>query len=126
MEIQCIKTFKNLDGICKEGDVLTLEFQRYKKDYVIHPILYGKKVWATLRNKSVETTMLVPSVKIIDPDKLPEGVWKFCDANIAPKGSIKLSPDSWVAITEDGRRYPESTFIGAIGYQPLSKIFKKV
>ncbi len=126
MKVKTIKTYKNLDGICKEGDILTLEFQRYEEDHVIHNALYGRKTFIKERNKSVETVMLIPSAKIINPSELPEGVWKFCDEKIAPKGSIKHSPNSWVAITEDGRRYPESTFIGAIGYQPLSKIFAKM
>ncbi len=120
MKIETIKTFKNLNGICKQGDVLTLEFQRYEEDHVIHEALYGGF------SKTHKTTIFIPSNQIKDVNNLPVGISKICDANIAPKGSIKLSPNSWVAITEDGRRYPESTFIGAIGYQPLSKIFKKI
>lgn len=114
MKVQTIKTFKNLDGICKEGDILTLEMQRYEEDHTVHDILYARP-WG-------RGIHLSQSKELIPPDKLPTDAWKFSDANIIPKGSIK----SWVAITEDGRRYPESTFIGAIGYQPLSKIFKKL
>lgn len=118
MKVRAKRTYHNLDGIFKAGDILTLEFQRYEQDHIIHNALYGQK-W----NGQI---VLRPSITIINPSELPKGVWKFCDELIAPKGSIKSPPHSYVLITKDGRRYPESTIIGAVGYKSLGELFDKV
>ncbi len=119
MKLRAKKTYPQLDGIIKAGDIVTLELQRYEQDHLIHNALYGGF------SKVFNTVVLIPSAKV-NPDNLPEGVWKFCDANIAPKGSVKACPHSYVIITEDGRRYGEDVIINAIGYKSIGDIFDKV
>lgn len=124
IKVRTIKTYKNLDGICKAGDILNLEINLYEEDVELHPILYGKMGFIRdfRTGKSYEQLFLYPSKLVIDSKNLPEGAYKVCDANIAKKGTFK----SITIITEDGRRYPQSTIHGAIGYVPLKYIFEKV
>ncbi|OQA45819.1 MAG: hypothetical protein BWY47_01929 [Bacteroidetes bacterium ADurb.Bin302] len=115
MKVLTKVSYKNLDGICQKGDVLTLEVVRHTEDCVIHHTLYGG-------NHPVWGFVLYPVRNKINLDKLPDWAYKVSDANIAPKGSMK----SLVVITKDGRRYPWSTIVGAIGYFKIDKLFEKI
>ena len=115
MQIRAKRTFKNLEDIFKEGDVLTLNVKKYEEDTVICNALYGFK------HPSLGI-ILMPSKQIVEHSKLKEGVWKFCDPVVAPKGSFK----EWGITTSDGRIYDSSTIRNAIGYIPLKNIFEKV
>jgi len=116
MQIRAKKTFKNLEDIFKKGDVLTLNVKTYEEDTLICNALYGGK-------HPQLGIILVPSTKILDNSKLPEGVWKFCDPVYAPKGSYKSS----TITTADGRTYSTSIISQFIGYSnKMSDIFEKV
>jgi hypothetical protein len=115
MKIRAKKTFENLKEIFQKGDVLTLNVERCQEDTIICNALYGQ-LW----NGKV---ILRPSHKIIDHNKLPEGVWKFCDPVIAKKDSYKSS----TITTADGRTYSTSIISSMIGYsQKMSDIFEKL
>lgn len=115
MQIRAKRTFKNLEDIFKEGDILTLNVKKYEEDTVICNALYGFK-------HPTFGIILRPSKEVIEHSKLKEGVWKFCDPVVAPKGSYKSS----TITTADGRTYDSSTITRAIGYIPLKDIFEKV
>ncbi len=125
MKLRAKKTYPQLDGIIKAGDIVTLELQRYEQQHLIHNALYGGVKHETHRGKVHKTVVLIPSARV-NPDNLPKGVWKFCDELIAPKGSVKACPHSYVIITEDGRRYGEDVIINSIGYKSIGEIFERV
>lgn len=116
MQIRAKKTFKNLEDIFREGDVLTLNVKKYEEDTVICNALYGFK-------HPTFGIILIPSKQIVEHSKLKEGVWKFCDSVVAPKGSYKSS----TITTADGRTYSTSIISQFIGYShKMSDIFEKL
>lgn len=116
MKIKAKRTFENLKDIFQAGDVLTLNVKKYEEDTLICNALYGIK-------HPVFGIVLIPSKQIVEPSKLKEGVWKFCDPLYAPKGSYKSS----TITTADGRTYSTSIISQFIGYSHrLSDIFEKL
>lgn len=114
MKVQAIKTFQNLKDIFQKGDILTLNIIRHSKDTEIQKALYGFK-------HPQFGIVIIPSNKI-NPNQLKEGMWKFSDPVIAPKGSY----NGYTITTKKGLTYPESSIVNMIGYVPLNEIFKVV
>jgi len=114
MKLKAKRTIKLLEDIFKKDDIVTLEIKKSTEDKLIHPTLYARK-W----NGDV---LLLSSDRVVDKNKLPEGVFKFCDAYISPKGNY----EGYTIITQDGKRYNDSMIAGMIGHKPLSYLFEKV
>ena len=104
------KTYPQLDGIFKEGDVLTFEPILYEKDTKLVNAIY----MAVVDGKMYAITSPLANIRA-DVVKVAEPVY-------AKKGSY----NGYTITNEEGNTYSDSTIRGAIGYVSAGELFEKV
>lgn len=106
LKVKCIKTYPHFEDMFEEGDIVTMIVNGYDKDtLLVNPQYeFDMKTQMYKRDKN-NNVIKIPDTEVI-----------------AKKGSAK----NITIELADGRRYPDSTLLGAIGYNWLSKLFIKV